>query len=130
VSLGRYSIVVFGVAFATLALSWPLVLRRLDVPSRTAVGFGASVALLNTIVAHALVCWSAGRSTTVFLRAVLGGMVGRMALMLAAVVAGLLLLGLPRLPLAFSLLCYFVVFLAMELSILHRQTSAPADARR
>ena len=129
-SLGRYSILVLGVALATLALAWPLVLRRLDVPSRAAVGFGACVALLNTIVAHALVRWSAGRSTNVFLRAVLGGMVGRMALMLAAVVAGLLLLRLPRLPLACSLLSYFVLFLTMELSILHRQTSAPAGARR
>jgi hypothetical protein len=130
VSLGRYSILVLGVAFATLALAWPLALRRLDAPGRAAVGFGASVALANTIAAHALVCWSAGRSTTAFLRAVLGGMLGRMVLMLAAVLAGLLALGLPRLPLAFSLLSYFVVFLAMELTILHRHTSGPARAAR
>ena len=129
-SLGRYSILVLGVAFATLALAWPLALRRLDAPGRAAVGFGVSVALANTIAAHALVCLSAGRSTTAFLRAVLGGMLGRMVLMLAAVLAGLLALGLPRLPLAFSLLSYFVVFLAMELTILHRHTSGPARAAR
>ena len=51
-------------------------------------------------------------------------------LMLAAVVAGVLLLGLPKLPLAVSLLSYFVLFLIMELSILHRRTSAPAGAAR
>jgi hypothetical protein len=130
VSLSRYSILVLGVALATLALAWPLALRRLDAPARVAVAFGASVALANTIAAHALVRWSAGRSTTAFMRAVLGGMVGRMALMLAAVVAGILALGLPRLPLAFSLLSYFVVFLAMELTILQRQTSGPAGATR
>jgi hypothetical protein len=130
VSVARYSILVLGVACATLALAWPLVLRRLDAPARAAVGYGVSVAVLNTIAAHALVCWSAGRSATVFLRAVLGGMVGRMALMLGAVVAGLLVLGLPRLPLAVALLGYFVVFLAMEVAILHRQTSAAAGVSR
>lgn len=129
-SLGRYSILVLGVALATLALAWPVALRRLDAPARAAVGVGASLALANTIAAHALVRWSAGRSTAVFLRAVLGGMVGRMALMLAAVVAGVLALGLPRLPLVFSLLSYFVVFLAMELTILQRQTSGPAGVAR
>ncbi|MGE5127496.1 MAG: hypothetical protein ACM3PV_14485 [Betaproteobacteria bacterium] len=129
-SLGRYSILVLGVACATLALAWPLVLRRLDDPARAAVGYGVCVAVLNTIAAHALVRWSAGRSTTAFLRAVLGGMIGRMALMLAAVLAGLLALGLPRLPLAVALLGYFVVFLTIELSVLHRQTSALAGAPR
>jgi hypothetical protein len=130
VSLVRYSLLVLGVALGTLVLCWPFVLRPLDLSARAAVLFGLAVALANTIAAHALVRWSAGRSTTAFLRAVLGGMVGRMAVMLAAVVAGLLSLGLPRIPLAFSLLSYFVVFLTMELTILHRQTSAErSDAR-
>ena len=80
--------------------------------------------------AHALVQWSSRRSTNAFLGAVLGGMVGRMALMLAAVVAGVLLLDLPKVPLAVSLLSYFVLFLAMELTILHRRTSgAPPGTR-
>jgi hypothetical protein len=130
VSLGRYSILVFGVALGTLALAWPLALRRLDAPGRVAVGFGTAVALANTIAAHALACWSAGRSTAAFMRAVFGGMVARMALMLAAVVAGILALGLPQLPLVFSLLSYFVVFLAMELTIVHRNTGGPAGDSR
>lgn len=129
-SVGRYSVLVLGVACVTLALAWPLALRRLDGLARAAVGFGASVAVLNTIAAHALVRWSAGRSTTAFLRAVLGGMIGRMALMLAAFVAGLLALGLPRVPLAVALLAYFVVFLVLELSILQRQTSTAEGAAR
>lgn len=129
-SLGRYSLLVFGTALATLLVAWPLVLRRLDAPGRAGVGFGTAVALANTIAAHALLRWSAGRSTTAFLRAVLGGMLARMALMLAAVVAGLLALDLPRLPLAFSLLSYFVVFLVMEISILHRQTRTPSGGPR
>jgi hypothetical protein len=130
VSLGRYSILVVCVAVGTLALAWPLALRRLPFEAQLAVALGAAIALVNTLSAHALAVWSSGRSTTAFLRAVLGGMVGRMAAMLAAVVAGILWLGLPKLPLAFSLLSYFLVFLVMELSMLHRQTSTPAAVPR
>ena len=43
-----------------------------------------------------------------------------MAVMLAAVLAGVLVLGLPRLPLVVSLLGYFVVFLGLELTLQHR----------
>ena len=52
-----------------------------------------------------------------------------MVLMLAAVVAAVLVLGLPAVPLAVSLLAYFVVFLVFELTVLHRRTSRPAAAR-
>ena len=78
------------------------------------------LATLNTLAAHALVLWSERRSTKVFLGAVLGGMAGRMALMLAAVVVGVLGLGLPRLPLVASLLGYFMLFLVLELTLQHR----------
>jgi hypothetical protein len=125
-SLLRYSILVTGVAAVTFALAWAVALRRAEAPVRGAAAFGAALAVANTVLAHALVLWSARRSTNVFLGVVLGGMVGRMALMLGAVVAGVLLLGLPRLPLAVSLLSYFVLFLVMELSILHRRTT-PAE---
>ena len=127
-SLLRYTIFVLCVAAATTALAWGVALRRADAPTRWAVAFGGALAVANTLAAHGLVLWSARRSTNAFLGAVLGGMVGRMGLMLAAVVAGVLLLGLPKLPLAVSLLSYFVLFLIMELSILHRRTSAaPAE---
>jgi hypothetical protein len=129
-SLLRYSTLVLAVAAATFAIAWGGALRRADTPVRWAVAFGAGLAVVNTVAAHALVLWSSRRSTNAFLAAVLGGMVGRMAVLLAAVVSGVLLLGLPKLPLAVSLLSYFVLFLFMELSILHRRTSkAPAGAR-
>jgi len=124
-SLLRYSILVTGVAVVTFGLAWAVALRRADLPTRGAAAYGAALALANTQVAHALVLWSSRRSTNAFLGAVLGGMVGRMGLMLAAVVAGVLWLGLPKLPLTASLLSYFVVFLIMELTILHRRTSRP-----
>ncbi len=129
-SIGRYSILVLGVVLVSLGAAWPLALGRLDAPARWAVGFGGAIAVLNTTAAHALLRWSAGRSTGDFLRAVLGGMLGRMAFMLAAVLAGILLLDLPRLPLAFSLLSYFVAFLFLELSMLQRQATALAGGAR
>lgn len=128
-SLGKYSILVTAVALTALALAWPLALHRLQGEGRAAVLFGAAVALLNTIAAHGLVRWSAGRSTTAFFRAVLGGMLGRMGLMLAAVLAGLLWLRLPRWPLAVSLLCGFAAFLVLELAIVHH-AGRPAPASR
>jgi hypothetical protein len=128
-SLLRYTILVLCVAAATSALAWGVALRRADAPTRWAVAFGGTLAVVNTLAAHGLVLWSSRRSTNAFLGAVLGGMVGRMGLMLVAVVAGVLLLGLPKLPLVVSLLSYFVLFLVMELSILHRRTSAAPAGR-
>ena len=127
-SLIRYSVLAVGIALATFALAWAAVLRRADGPTRWAAAYGASMAVANTIAAHALVRWSQGRSAKAFLGAVLGGMVGRMGLMLAAVVAGVTWLGLPKIPLAAGLLPYFALFLVLELAILHRQTSASAPA--
>jgi hypothetical protein len=129
-SIVRYSVLVVGIAVATFAVAWEAALRRSDAASRWAAAFGAALAVANTVVAHALVLWSARRSTNAFLGAVLGGMVGRMALMLAAVAAAILWLGLPKVPLAVSLLSYFVLFLAMELTILHQRTSAPPFGTR
>jgi hypothetical protein len=125
-SLLRYSVLVVGIAVVTFAVAWGVALRRADVATRWAAAFGAALAVANTVVAHALVLWSSRRSTNAFMGAVLGGMVGRMALMLAAVVAAVLWLGLPKVPLAVSLLAYFVLLLILEISVLHRQTRGSA----
>lgn len=123
-SLIRYSVLVLGIAVATFAVAWTVALGRADAPTRWSAAFGTGLALANTITAHALVRWSYRRSGNAFLGAVLGGMVGRMAAMLAAVVAAILWLDLPRVPLVAALLSYFVVFLAIEIAILHRRTGA------
>ena len=117
-SLSRYAILVLFTAAGTLAVV--ALVAPAEVAVRSSILFGALLATLNTLVAHGLVAWSEGRSTPAFFGAVLGGMVGRMALMLAAVVAGVLLLGLPRLPLVIALLSYFSLFLVMELTVQHR----------
>jgi branched-subunit amino acid ABC-type transport system permease component len=127
VSLFRYSILVLAVAGATLAAA-ALVVPS-GTPVLTAVAFGAALATLNTLVAHALVEWSERRSTRVFLGAVLGGMVGRLALMLGAVVVGVLVLDLPRVPLVVSLLGYFALFLILELMLQHRRHGRAAETR-
>jgi hypothetical protein len=127
VSVGRYAaIVVLGVA-ATLAALLPGLRDRLVSADVVAVLLGAVVAGLNSVAAYALVAWSAGRSTAWFFRAILGGMLARMTFMLAAVVAGILALGLPRLPLVFSLLACFVALLAFEVAVVTRRLARPAS---
>jgi hypothetical protein len=130
VSLVRYTTLVLGIALGTFALAWGLLLRRADGPVRWAAASGCVLAIANTLAAHALVLASSRRSAGAFLRLVLGGMVGRMAAMLGAVLAGVLLLGLPRLPLALSLLSYFVLFLVIELAVLQRSTGANVETER
>jgi len=127
VSLGKYAFLVLAVVATLLAAVWPLL--PADPAGRSAVLTGGALAAVNTIVAYFLVLWSAGRSTSVFLGVVLGGMVGRMALMLAAVAAGVLVFDLPKVPFTISLLAFFVLFLVLELTILHRRTGASAGAR-
>lgn len=130
-TLKKHTILVLGVALATLTLAWPLALARLEASARWAVLTGIGIALANTIAAHALVAWgSARRSTSAFLGAVLGGMVGRMLAMLVAVAVAVLLFGLPKLPLAVSLLAYFVVFLILELAVLNRHPGTPVGTAR
>jgi hypothetical protein len=128
VSLGKYGLVVAGVLGGSWLALWPI-LGRVDPRARVAALVGAALAAANTLVAYGIVVWSARRSTNVFLGAVLGGMVGRMGLMLAAVVAAILLLDLPKVPLAIALLGYFVVFLVFELAVLQKRTSLGSEAR-
>jgi hypothetical protein len=124
-SIKRYALIVLGVVSATLAIAWPVVAPE----ARAAVLVGAALSAANTVLAYFLTLWSINRPPNVFLGVVLGGMVARMVTMLAAVVAAVLGLGLPALPLAASLLAYFVGFLAFELTALHRRTSQRTAAR-
>lgn len=123
-SFARYAaVVVAGLATTLLPAIW-LLGPRLGAGGRWAMAYGGGLAGLNTLAAYALVVWSGRRSQQAFLAAVLGGMVGRMAAMLGLTVVGVLALGLPRLPLAFTLLGYFVLFLAFEIAVLQRRTTS------
>ena len=128
-SLTRYALIVLGIVGGSLLLLLPALSGVLDAGARTAALVGGLLAALNTLAAFFLVSWSEKRSTNVFLRAVLGGMVARMALLLGAVVLAVLYLGLPKVPLAISLLGYFGLFLVFELRLLHKRTTPQAQPR-
>jgi hypothetical protein len=119
VTFARYVAVVLGAVGASLCAAWPM----LAAEARPAVLAGALLAAANTILAYFLALWSADRSNNTFFVAVLGGMLARMTVLLGAVLIAVLVLGLPKLPLIFSLLAYFVAFLVLELAVLSRRTT-------
>ena len=129
-SLGRYTVFVLAVVSTSLALVWLGFGQRLSGAAMRGVVMGGGLAAANTLAAYALVRWTERRSTNAFMGAVLGGMVGRMGLMLAAVVGAVVVLGVPKVPLALSLLSYFVFFLAFEIAVLQRQRPGAAEARQ
>jgi hypothetical protein len=126
-SLSRYTFVVSALAASSLLVAWGGGPLRLDLASRLATLYGACLAALNAVCAYSLVLWSDRRPTTVFLRAILWGTLGRMLALLAAVAAGVLAFDLPRVPLVVSLLFYFLLFFVMQTTILHRR--APVAPR-
>lgn len=128
-SFGRYALVVLAVAGGSLGLLSGLLRQSLGPAALEAALLGGLLAAANTLAAYALVLWSMKRSMKTFLGAVLGGMLGRMGLMLVAVAAAVVRLGLPQVPLIVSLLSYFVVFLALELTVLNRK-ARPREALR
>jgi len=128
VSLGKYALIVTVLLAGSLALAWPL-LRGLEPGARRAAALGGALAAANSVAAYWTALWAVGRSNVAFMRAVLGGMGARMAVLLGAVVAAILWLELPRVPLALALVGYFIVFLVLELSVLHLSHSARTEAR-
>lgn len=124
-SFSRYAQVVIAVAGVSLALLWPLA-GALGAGGWPAAGWGAALAVLNTLAAYWLVRWSEGRPTVSFFRAILGGMLVRMTLLLIAVAVVLLATGLSPVPFVVSLLGHFVAFLALETAVLSR-TAARAS---
>jgi hypothetical protein len=129
-SLGRYAALVVSVVAVSQAVVGLLFRERLAPAAVYGMVLGAVLAAVNTLAAYGLVLWAQRRSTNAFMGAVLGGMVGRMGLMLAAVVAGVLVLGLPKVPLAISLLSYFVLFLVFEISVLQKQRPGAVEGAR
>lgn len=125
-SVTRYAVIALGVVAATLAAAWPSV----SASGRAAVLVGAGLALANTVLAYFLTVRALGQAPNVFLGVVLGGMLARMVAMLIAVVVAIKVFDLPSLPLAVTLLSYFVAFLTFELTVLHRRTSTPRVTAR
>lgn len=125
-SFARYAQVVVAVAGTSLLLLRPLA-PQLGAAGWTAAAWGAALAVLNTLVAYRLVRWSRDKATVTFFRAILGGMLVRMALLLVAVAVALRAASLPAAPFVVSLLGHFVVFLVLETAVVSR-TQAPSVA--
>jgi hypothetical protein len=119
VTFARYAQVVAAVAGVSLALLWPLA-GRLGAGGWAAAAGGAGLAVVNTLAAYRLVLWSRDKPTVLFFRAILGGMLVRMAVLLLAVAVALRAAALPALPFVISLLGHFVAFLALETAVLSR----------
>ena len=124
-TFGNYARIVL----AATALTQAVLLPFLSGDVRLAVALGAVLAAANVLVAFALTAWGLKRPPKAFLAAVLGGMAARMGVVLLAVVLALRFVGLPALPLALSLLGYFMPFLALEIAALHKSVPTPAGAR-
>jgi uncharacterized membrane protein len=126
VSLARYSAIVVGTVLVSLA--------ALRAPHATetwnAVAAAAALAGLNAVMAFALVAWSSKRPNVTFFRAILGGTLARMALLVGGTVAAILWLGLGRVPFVLSLISYFAAFLALELAVVHYMRTASAETSR
>jgi hypothetical protein len=129
VSLFKYSQIVSAMALGSLGLLL-LVLRGAVQPaSLLAIALGAGLATSNGLAAYALIRWSAQRSNQTFFRAILGGMLARLALMLGVVAAAIAFGAIPPAPLVASLLSYFVLFLVTEVVALGGRAPARAESR-
>ena len=123
-SFARYAQLVTAVAGVSLALLWPLA-GRMGAAGWSAAAWGAVLAVLNSLAAYRLVRWADGKPTVAFFRAVLGGMLARMALLLVAIVLLLRVADLPTVPFVVSLLGHFVAFLVLETAVVSRPPAQP-----
>ena len=97
--------------------------------TQRAAAWGAGLAGLNAVAAYALVRGSQGQKPGSFVAMVLGGMLARMAVLLALVVLLVLRLGVAAEPLVASLLIYYVLFLAIELWLVQRERGMRSETR-
>ena len=123
-SLGRYAQAVGAIAATSLALLWPFA-GALGERGFRAAALGTGLAVLNTLAAYALVRWSREWPTVAFFRAILGGTLVRMAVLLLAVLVALRGAGLPAAPLVACLLGHFMAFLALETATVWRPVPRP-----
>ena len=86
-----------------------------------AVCLGCGLSTLNVLLGYAAVEYSFGKSSTVFLRTVLGGMGLRLLLMLGLLVLLILVFHVDAVPLTVSVLGFYAVFLILEVLYLQRK---------
>lgn len=84
---------------------------------------GAVLSTLNVVAGFLAIEYALDKSYTTFLKAVLGGMGIRMALMLGILVLLIKLVGLHTVSLVISVLSYYVVYLFLEIFYIQKRLS-------
>lgn len=107
-----------------IALAYPLWTMAPEEVA-TAVAVGAAMATVNVLLGYAAIVYAQGKSYTTFLKAVLGGMGLRLALMLGTLVVLIKVAGMHAVALTVSLLGYYAVFLVLELLYIQRNVVPP-----
>jgi hypothetical protein len=90
-----------------------------------AVVVGALTATVNVLLGYAAISYAQGKSYTTFLKAVLGGMGARLALLLGTLVVLIKIVGMHAVALTVSLLGFYVIFLILELLFIQRNVFPP-----
>ena len=83
---------------------------------------GSAVGLVNGVVAWILLRWSADRDMLAFLKAVLGGMVGRLLFVAIASLLIIKLTAVDRVAYAVALLAVYLVSLLVEVLVIVGRT--------
>ena len=88
---------------------------------------GVSISVTNVMAGYAAIEYSIDKSYTVFLKAVLGGMGLRMLVMLGALVILIEVFHFQTMPLVFSLMGYYVLFLVLEILFMQKKMNKKAE---
>jgi len=86
-----------------------------------AAGAGALLSTLNVLAGYLTIEYAFEKSYTTFLKAVLGGMGIRLALMLGALLVLILVVRLDAVALTLSVLGFYLVYLVLEILYLQRK---------
>jgi hypothetical protein len=113
----RVLLVLAGVA---LCAAYPLA-RSGDTEVIVAVVAGGALSTLNVAAGFLLIEYSFGKSYTVFLKAVLGGMGIRLAVMLAAMLLLIRIGAVATVPFVVSLLGFYAIYLVLEILYLQKK---------
>ena len=107
----------------TLVAAYPLA-RYGNRETVVAAAVGALLSTVNVLAGYLTIEYSFEKSSTTFLKAVLGGMGVRMALMLGALLVSIEVVRLNAVALTVSLLSFYAVFLTMEILFLQKKAAA------
>lgn len=104
----------------TVLLAYPLA-RLATRETILAVVAGALLSTINVLLGFLAIEYSFEKSYTTFMKAVLGGMVARMTIMLGAMVALILLFHMDAVALTVSMLGFYLIYLVMEVQYVQKK---------